>query len=450
MQEKIQIHQENSNKILDLAKASNSLNDLSIKLGWKDYAKKKKLKEFLIYNNFDLKTFPNLKSENSIFNDEAKLREAIKQSLSYTDVIKLFVKKISAGHFISLKRYIKKFNIDITHFSPYKPITPVNKLSNEKMFVANSLASCAAVRNRLIKEKIIPYKCQCGNEGHWRNHELTLQLDHKNGDRTDQRLENLEFLCPNCHSITPTYGSKNKVSNKRSLKTKKADKAARIKKSFKSIKIKKIEDNKELILQNISQYNSLNDILTNIKMIKNPRNSYGLNNFLNDNKTPEVVEFLKRAAKKAVEYPYLKKLKKMVAEKGYVQVGKELGCSDVAVRKHIISRTKKSVSYPAMPILKQMVAEKGYSEVARELDCNLEAVRKHIFRNDTEPRIERKKIVYPDINVLITMVAEKGFVQVGKELGCSDNAIRKHLKKNRIDIKSISIDTEVPILYATN
>jgi hypothetical protein len=115
-----------------------------------------------------------------------------------------------------------------------------------------------------------------------------------------------------------------------------------------------------------------------------------------------------------------------------------------------IKRTKKSVSYPAMPILKQMVAEKGYSEVARELGCNLEAVRKHIFRNDTEPRIERKKIVYPDINVLITMVAEKGFVQVGKELGCSDNAIRKHLKKNRIDIKSISIDTQVPISYATN
>jgi biotin operon repressor len=115
-----------------------------------------------------------------------------------------------------------------------------------------------------------------------------------------------------------------------------------------------------------------------------------------------------------------------------------------------IKRTKKSVSYPDMPILKQMLAEKGYSGVARELGCNLEAVRKHIFRNDTEPRLEKKKIVYPDIHVLITMVAEKGFVQVGKELGCSDNAIRKHLKKNRIDIKSISIDTEVPILYATN
>lgn len=160
----------------------------------------------------------------------------------------------------------------------------------------------------------------------------------------------------------------------------------------------------------------------------------------------EVVKSDEDIQNSEIEYPYLKKLKKLVQEKGYVQVGKELGCSEVAVRKHILSRTKKIVAYPALPILKQMVAEKGYSEVARELGCSLETVRKHIFRSDSEHiPAEKKKVTYPDIPILISMLTEKSFVQVGKELGCSDNAIRKYLKKNRIDIKSINVDGKVKV-----
>lgn len=44
----------------------------------------------------------------------------------------------------------------------------------------------------------------------WNNKALSLQLDHINGVNTDNRVENLRWLCPNCHSQTDTYGSKNK------------------------------------------------------------------------------------------------------------------------------------------------------------------------------------------------------------------------------------------------
>ena len=58
--------------------------------------------------------------------------------------------------------------------------------------------------------KLIEYKCkECGIENLWNNKPISLQLDHINGIKTDNRLENLRFLCPNCHSQTETFGSKN-------------------------------------------------------------------------------------------------------------------------------------------------------------------------------------------------------------------------------------------------
>jgi len=69
------------------------------------------------------------------------------------------------------------------------------------------------MKNRIIFDKLIDYKCSsCGNEGEWRGERLSLQLEHINGISNDNRLKNLTFLCPNCHSQTKTYaGRKNKI-----------------------------------------------------------------------------------------------------------------------------------------------------------------------------------------------------------------------------------------------
>jgi DNA-binding CsgD family transcriptional regulator len=65
------------------------------------------------------------------------------------------------------------------------------------------------LKGRLIAEGLKENRCeQCGI-AEWQHKPLNVQLHHVNGDGTDNRLENIRFLCGNCHSQTDTYGGRN-------------------------------------------------------------------------------------------------------------------------------------------------------------------------------------------------------------------------------------------------
>lgn len=66
------------------------------------------------------------------------------------------------------------------------------------------------LKKRLIDAGLLKFRCRVCGLSKWRGKPISLQLDHKNGDGTDNRLKNLRLLCPNCHSQTPTYAGKNK------------------------------------------------------------------------------------------------------------------------------------------------------------------------------------------------------------------------------------------------
>lgn len=65
------------------------------------------------------------------------------------------------------------------------------------------------LKKRLIKECVLEYKCDECSSTEWQGKPLSLHLDHINGIPTDHRVENLRFMCPNCHSQTDTYCGKN-------------------------------------------------------------------------------------------------------------------------------------------------------------------------------------------------------------------------------------------------
>lgn len=65
------------------------------------------------------------------------------------------------------------------------------------------------LKNRLFEVGLKENKCECCGLTNWNGKDISLQIHHIDGDRTNNTIENLQILCPNCHSQTDTYAAKN-------------------------------------------------------------------------------------------------------------------------------------------------------------------------------------------------------------------------------------------------
>ena len=83
-------------------------------------------------------------------------------------------------------------------------------MNNHKVLKKNSKVSNSYIKNILLTELNWKYECKCGLTNTWEGTPLNLQLDHIDGNNTNNEASNLRFLCPNCHSQTDTYCGKSK------------------------------------------------------------------------------------------------------------------------------------------------------------------------------------------------------------------------------------------------
>jgi HNH endonuclease len=80
------------------------------------------------------------------------------------------------------------------------------RLGLEEILVKGSTyTSGSALRRKLVRAGLKEDRCEICGLSTWLGQPLPLELDHINGDPTDNRLENLRILCPNCHALTETW-----------------------------------------------------------------------------------------------------------------------------------------------------------------------------------------------------------------------------------------------------
>lgn len=142
--------------------------------------------------------------------------EVLNNSKSFREAIINFgYSSNGSGGYITVKSHLKKLNIHIPKYHYYGENKTQPKFLMTDILIQNSLyTNRTQLKKRLVKDGLLEYKCRCGNTGMWEGKKLTLQLEHKNGINNDNRIENLEFLCPNCHSQSKTFSGRNSSAKK--------------------------------------------------------------------------------------------------------------------------------------------------------------------------------------------------------------------------------------------
>lgn len=147
------------------------------------------------------------------------LKELCKNSYSYAEVLRKAGRKQGGGTQATLRKKIEEFGIDISHFTGQRWQDSPNQADNheirekyllEEVFIKDSPVTQKVLRGYVERHNLIPYKCQnCECDGHWQNGIIALEIDHIDGDNTNNEISNLRYLCPNCHALTDTYRGRN-------------------------------------------------------------------------------------------------------------------------------------------------------------------------------------------------------------------------------------------------
>lgn len=206
--------------------------------------------------------------------------EAVKNNTSIAGVVRSFGLSPKQGHYNrAFHKTRKRLNVEISHFKSPSIGRKIESKFEDVFCENSSYVWSSNLRKKLLKLGLIEDKCSaCGLANTWNGKPITLQLDHINGINDDNRLENLRLLCPNCHSQTSTYGGRNQKKQK---------------KKHYCPKCNQLRDPQAKICRSCFQQPSKITWLSSDKILKE------------------------------------------LETKSYTQLGKELGVSDNAIRKHL-------------------------------------------------------------------------------------------------------------------
>ena len=345
-----------------------------------------------------------------------------------------------------LKKKLDKYNISISHFIRNKA---PHSYKDEEIFRENSdYCTMKTIKNKLINTYGFKYECFICKISNWCGKPLSIELDHINGNHSDNRIENLRFLCPNCHSQTDTYRGRN-IKNKEHSKE-----------LCEKIKQQKICKNCNEKKHRDSEY--CNKCHLEIKFKKKSINNDSSSKYYRklkkciscDNQIQLDCERCKDCYKKArkekgifekTEIPTTAKNKKPCPDCNKLIAKTSLRCrlcNYKVLKLKSELNGKEKVNKQCIDCYTQIVpgaircvpcsnkiVEKANSKLSKKcLDCGNEICNDAIRCVDCY-RINSRKVQRPSYEELITDKQSMSMVDIGKKYGVSDNAIRKWIKK---------------------
>jgi hypothetical protein len=151
---------------------------------------------------------------------DEQLRAAVATSKSVARVIAQLGLVPAGGNYVHVQRRIAELGLDTSHFTGMgwnvgMAFRPQPTVPLEQVLVANRRTGSHLLKMRLVAAGLKELRCElCGWAEQAPDGRIPVELDHINGDPTDNRLENLRIVCPNCHSLQPTHRGLNKKSRR--------------------------------------------------------------------------------------------------------------------------------------------------------------------------------------------------------------------------------------------
>ena len=146
---------------------------------------------------------------NEIFTEE--LKKVLPECNSFNEVCTRLGLKGVEGYYKKIKKIIRENNLDTSHFGTlqrknYERGKNFKKIPTEEYFSEGVFHNGPNMLERLLKEGLKERKCEMCGGVEWNGTEIPLLIHHINGNNRDNRIENLQVLCPNCHAQTDTFG----------------------------------------------------------------------------------------------------------------------------------------------------------------------------------------------------------------------------------------------------
>ena len=144
-----------------------------------------------------------------------ELEAAAAKSSSIAGMCRILNLVPCGGNYRIIHNAINKFQLDVSHFTGQGwnvglAFKPFKEKPISEILVLGSSYQSSKLKRRLLKEGLKSRICECCGLSEWRGVSIPLEVHHVNGNNKDNRLENLQLLCPNCHALTDSYRGKNK------------------------------------------------------------------------------------------------------------------------------------------------------------------------------------------------------------------------------------------------